>query len=388
LASKKSFRSTAEDACEILVDEYGFSGVWVWTEIPKSGDLPLENAIAMCRGRDFEVPVATIHRTHQTLCSSPSSITTEENVCLQEYSGTFTVRSAKMTNDSVVFGIITTIEKQEQKMVDSQLLHEFGMILAEKYHLSLYNDVSMSDSVVRVVLDLRPGPASLPIIDEVQSRELCGRRYSATYHLPSRDESATTVILDTTHAADNNEGVEIEGTGFDDKIGRIETLRSDSTSLPAVNSNTTNGSDQSPTVVRITSRTPIHVLTEHAGFIEATTVDANHLLIEATFSRRADISQVIDELSERWKVTLRSKETVENVVESPRLGEYKYLSDAEIEALRTAVQMGFFERPQRATGQEIADAIGVSRSTCLRRIRSAERGLFKQVFDDSSISSE
>lgn len=388
LISEESFRSTAEEACEMLVDEYGFSSVWIWTESPKSGNLPLENAIATCSDRDFEVPVATIHRTHQTLYSSSSSITAEKNVCLQEHNGAFTVRSVKMTNEDAVFGIITAIEKQNEKIVGSQLLNEFGMILAEKFYRSLSSDIRMSDSVVRVTLDVRPGRSSPPIIDEVQNIEQSGREYSAVYHLPSRDESATTVILGTNHATDNSNGVEIQGTGSEDKAGGVETLRSNNNSRSAANSNTTESSDQSPTVVRITSRTPIHVLTEHAAFIEATTVDANHLLIEATFSRRANISQVIDDLSERWKVTLRSKETVENVVESPKIGEYKYLSDAEIEALRTAIQQGFFERPQKATGQEIADALGVSRSTFMRRVRSAERGLFKQVFDDNSISSE
>jgi predicted DNA binding protein/PAS domain-containing protein len=388
LISEKPFRSTAEDACEILVDKYGFSSVWIWTEPPKSGDLPLENAIAMYGDRDFEVPVDTIYRTHQTLCSSPSSITVEENVCLQEYSDTFTVRSVKMTNENAVFGIITTIEKQNEKMDGSQLLNEFGMILGEKFHLSLLNDISISDSVVRVMLDVRPGRSSLPIIDKVQDIEQSGREYSAIYHLPSRDESATTVILGTNHAADNSNGVETQGTGSEDKAGGTESLRSNNNSRSAANSNTTNSSDQSPTVVRITSHTPIHVLTDHAAFIETTTVDANHLLIEATFSRRANISQVIDDLSERWKVTLRSKETVENVVESPKLGDYKYLSDVETQALITAIHLGFFERPQKATGQEVAEALGVSRSTFMRRVRSAERGLFKQVFDDNSIQSE
>jgi predicted DNA binding protein len=49
------------------------------------------------------------------------------------------------------------------------------------------------------------------------------------------------------------------------------------------------------------------------------------------------------------------------------------------EALRVAVVAGFFDRPQRVTAGDVADMLGVSRSTALHHIRNAERRLFADI---------
>jgi DNA-binding transcriptional ArsR family regulator len=55
------------------------------------------------------------------------------------------------------------------------------------------------------------------------------------------------------------------------------------------------------------------------------------------------------------------------------------LTDKQLEALRTALRMGFFDRPQRATANEIADLLDVSRSTFLHHLRGAEATLLGRV---------
>ncbi len=49
------------------------------------------------------------------------------------------------------------------------------------------------------------------------------------------------------------------------------------------------------------------------------------------------------------------------------------------EALRVAVVAGFFDRPQRVTGSDVADMLGVSRTTALHHIRNAEQRLFSDI---------
>jgi predicted DNA binding protein len=44
--------------------------------------------------------------------------------------------------------------------------------------------------------------------------------------------------------------------------------------------------------------------------------------------------------------------------------------------------MGFFERPQRATGADVAEVVGVSRSTVMYHLRAAEQELFSTLFAD------
>jgi predicted DNA binding protein len=56
------------------------------------------------------------------------------------------------------------------------------------------------------------------------------------------------------------------------------------------------------------------------------------------------------------------------------------LTEKQAEALRVATFAGFFERPQRASGSDIADTLGVTSSTALRHIRAAERKVFDAAF--------
>lgn len=50
------------------------------------------------------------------------------------------------------------------------------------------------------------------------------------------------------------------------------------------------------------------------------------------------------------------------------------------EAVRTALELGYFEVPRTATASDVADALGVSKSAFLERLHRAQNGLFSQVF--------
>jgi predicted DNA binding protein len=57
------------------------------------------------------------------------------------------------------------------------------------------------------------------------------------------------------------------------------------------------------------------------------------------------------------------------------------LTPAQTEALRTAVEMGYFTVPREVTATDVADAIGISKSAFLERLRRAQGALFSQLFD-------
>jgi len=57
------------------------------------------------------------------------------------------------------------------------------------------------------------------------------------------------------------------------------------------------------------------------------------------------------------------------------------LTPAQTEAIRTAVEMGYFTVPRRTTASEVADAIGISKSAFLERLRRGQNALFTQLFD-------
>lgn len=56
------------------------------------------------------------------------------------------------------------------------------------------------------------------------------------------------------------------------------------------------------------------------------------------------------------------------------------LTPAQTEALRTAADMGYFTVPRGVTATEVADAIGISKSAFLERLRRGQGALFAQLF--------
>lgn len=49
-------------------------------------------------------------------------------------------------------------------------------------------------------------------------------------------------------------------------------------------------------------------------------------------------------------------------------------------ALRTAYDLGYFEVPRRADAGEVADALGISKSAFLERLRRGQAAIFEQLF--------
>jgi len=57
-----------------------------------------------------------------------------------------------------------------------------------------------------------------------------------------------------------------------------------------------------------------------------------------------------------------------------------FLTADQIEVLRTAYEMGHFAVPQQATSEEVAEALGIGRSTLSERLRRAQNGLLRCLF--------
>ena len=57
------------------------------------------------------------------------------------------------------------------------------------------------------------------------------------------------------------------------------------------------------------------------------------------------------------------------------------LTDRQLEAIRTAYFSGFFDRPRKHTGTEIADAMGIAQPTFSHHLREAHRKLCQVLFD-------
>ncbi|MFB6352515.1 MAG: helix-turn-helix domain-containing protein [Halobacteriales archaeon] len=59
------------------------------------------------------------------------------------------------------------------------------------------------------------------------------------------------------------------------------------------------------------------------------------------------------------------------------------LTDRQLEVLRTALDMGYFERPRRANASEVADALDINPSTFSEHLAAAQRKLLGDVLERS-----
>jgi predicted DNA binding protein len=57
------------------------------------------------------------------------------------------------------------------------------------------------------------------------------------------------------------------------------------------------------------------------------------------------------------------------------------LTPSQVEALEAAHEMGYFDVPKGATAEEVADAIDISKSAFLERLRRAQSGLLDHVLE-------
>ena len=72
-------------------------------------------------------------------------------------------------------------------------------------------------------------------------------------------------------------------------------------------------------------------------------------------------------------------------------GEFQYLlehlTDRQREVLRAAYEAGYYDWPRDCTGQEVAEALGITSSTFSQHIHAAERKLLTVLFDGSRTKS-
>ncbi|WP_435065325.1 bacterio-opsin activator domain-containing protein [Halobaculum sp. EA56] len=122
----------------------------------------------------------------------------------------------------------------------------------------------------------------------------------------------------------------------------------------------------------------------HLTDIEATAGDGR-MLVEVP--PHVDATAVVDSfLTSYPDASLLAKRTLDRSAPlitpvQGREAALRELTDRQLQALRTAHAMGYFERPREATAAEVADELGVTDSTFGQHLRVAERKVFDELFE-------
>lgn len=121
---------------------------------------------------------------------------------------------------------------------------------------------------------------------------------------------------------------------------------------------------------------------------ESASVDHDDLVgvCDPTVSDRGMLLSLVGS-QEAIRTMLRNFEEAGVSPDLHRLGEYEggqrtldALTDRQLEILRTAYDMGFYEVPREASTKDIAEAVGLDGGTVSEHLQRAERNLLSQQF--------
>lgn len=105
------------------------------------------------------------------------------------------------------------------------------------------------------------------------------------------------------------------------------------------------------------------------------------LLVPGGVSSRSIVELVTDSCPSATLVSSHEHNRPPQTDEEYRLSVAAELTDRQLLALRKAYVSGYFDPTRRITGEEIAQSMGISRSTFHQHLRAAERKLLAEFFD-------
>ncbi|ELY45153.1 bacterio-opsin activator domain-containing protein [Natronorubrum sulfidifaciens] len=133
----------------------------------------------------------------------------------------------------------------------------------------------------------------------------------------------------------------------------------------------------------------IGVIDAHGGYVESAAIEDGDYTTTVRFSTGTDVRDVVDEIAAvypgmrtvaRRRVT-PSRESIEQL--RTRLAET--LTDRQQVALETAYFGGYFEWPRHSSGEEVADAMGVTPATFHEHLRTAQRKLITAILEEPAL---
>lgn len=159
-------------------------------------------------------------------------------------------------------------------------------------------------------------------------------------------------------------------------------------SLPHVEGVTVLDTDDGHTRFGITLSEPptTSLVASYGGRVESAIVEDGDYEMVVHLPREADVRELVRSVRKRYPdtevvaqrrttTTSRSVRRVEAVLDQG-------LTDRQQTVLEAAFFAGFFSSPRESTGQEMADALGISPSTFHQHVRIGERKLMRALFAD------
>jgi predicted DNA binding protein len=138
---------------------------------------------------------------------------------------------------------------------------------------------------------------------------------------------------------------------------------------------------------RVSRMTPEAYLLNLGVVVRNTTVSSDGVELRVGVPSERGVREVVEDLESRFgSVNIRmyrdgNGEDIEDGFERTLSFDADRLTEKQRQALRAAYYSGYFEQPKANSAEEVSDSLGVSRSTFLQHLRSAQRKVFGDSFE-------
>lgn len=200
---------------------------------------------------------------------------------------------------------------------------------------------------------------------------------------PTEDDGYLRVTLSVTPSPEA--GCAVLGAGSSGTVSMHETLRPGETCDDDCTCKAEATADDSePRLLegKVTGRCVCPVFHEHDCLASIDGFEGDTLTISIAVPDREELSAVIAGLRER-DATVRLKRISRSTVETGKQIlelDADGITDKQREAVRTAVESGYYETPRRTDLGDLADELGVSRSAVSQRLTAVESKLVEELF--------
>jgi predicted DNA binding protein/PAS domain-containing protein len=339
-------QTVARTACRLLVETYGCEEAWVvWSESNH------ESVDAAARGDLTQVETDVV----EPLAARVLSSGTPETVDLDGEDGVDTVQATPIRYERLATGVLCTAVTGGPSESMTDTIRQIATALGFKRTVADQRATLLADYVEEITV-------------EIDSDYFLGT--------VTADRQTPVDVLETYHT----EEATVYMIEADPDTGGLETSLRDHEQVTTVSEVST-----TPVVLAVGVRaaTVSGVLTEFGGVTRSVRASAGRVTVTVEFTPRTDVRAALDAVADEWPTARMTKRRQRPTAPDSR-SPADSLTPRQEDALRAATLLGFFDRPQRARAGDVAEALGVSRSTALQHIRLAEAKIFEGLFSDES----
>jgi len=140
--------------------------------------------------------------------------------------------------------------------------------------------------------------------------------------------------------------------------------------------------------IRMTDPPVLSVLASLGGYVDDAVIEDGDLEMTVHVAPSVDVRQVIDVIQDAYPgAEMVRRQQIDRVHDDPKRLQRRLaaeLTERQRTALELAYHAGFFEWPRDASGEDVADSMGVAPPTFHQHLRKAEQEIFDSVFSSST----